>query len=85
MFHLTTRTAVRQARRSYATAAAPRSIRGGLFGFLLGVTTTGSAAYYYLLDEFTRSNNVVLLDLLALTESVQNLEKHVKSLEELKK
>lgn len=78
------------ARRLYSTmapATQPRKIgalRGGFTGFLFGVAATGAASYYYLLDEFTKSNNVVLLDLLALNESVKKLENHVKSLEEKK-
>lgn len=75
--------------RSYSTApiSSPKKIgalRGGFTGFLLGALATGAASYYYLLDEFTKSNNVILLDLLKLNETVQNLEKHVRTLEEKK-
>lgn len=85
MFHLAARSA-RVAARTYSTVppAAPRKIgalRGGLTGFLLGATVTGAASYYYLLDEYTKANNVIVLDLLALTETVQNLERHVLALE----
>lgn len=77
------------ASRSYSTApvVAPKrigAVRGGLTGFLLGVTLTGAGCYYYLLDEYKRSNNVLVLDLLSLTETVKNLEKHVKTLESKK-
>ncbi|OBA20277.1 hypothetical protein METBIDRAFT_15720, partial [Metschnikowia bicuspidata var. bicuspidata NRRL YB-4993] len=74
--------------RSYSTAAPAAStrkvgaLRGGFTGFLLGVSATGAASYYYLLDEFTKSNNVILLDLLKLNETVQNLEQHVRTLEQ---
>lgn len=80
-----------RAARSYSTGSpvvAPKKVgalRGGFTGFLLGASATGAASYYYLLDEFTKSNNVILLDLLKLNETVQNLEKHVKTLEETKK
>lgn len=75
--------------RSYSTApvTAPRragSVKGGLFGFLLGVTATGAASYYYLLDQYKIANNVVVADVIALQNSVNNLEQHVKSLESKK-
>lgn len=69
--------------RSYSTVA-PRkvgSIRGGFVGFLLGVTATGAASYYYLLDQYKIANSVVVADVIALQNSIENLEKHVKSLE----
>ena len=75
------------ASRSYSTAAAPKrvgAVRGGLTGFLLGVTVTGAGCYYYMLEEYKKSINMLVLDLLSLTETVQNLEKHIKSLESKK-
>lgn len=70
--------------RSYSTAVPTRrvgSIRGGITGFLLGVTVTGVASYYYLLDQYKLANNVVVADVIALQNSVKDLEQHVKSLE----
>lgn len=70
--------------RAYSTAPVPRkvgSVKGGLVGFLLGVTVTGAGSYYYLLDQYKIANNVVVADVIALQASVNNLEKHVKSLE----
>lgn len=57
------------------------SVRGGLFGFLLGVTATGAASYYYLLDQYKIANNVVVADVIALQSSINSLEKHIKELE----
>lgn len=72
-------------RRMYSTApAVPRkvgSVKGGFVGFLLGITVTGAASYYYLLDQYKIANNVVVADVIALQDSVNKLEKHVKSLE----
>ncbi|SGZ46850.1 CIC11C00000003128 [Sungouiella intermedia] len=91
MFQLATQTsrqALRSAVRSYSTVtAAPKKVgafRGGLVGFLLGVTVTGGASYYYLLDEYTKANNALLVDLFSLKETVENLETHVKKLESQK-
>lgn len=73
-------------RRSYSTAA-PRkvgAVRGGLLGFLVGVTLTGAGSYYYLLDEYKVANNVIVADVAALQSSIANLEKHVKTLESRK-
>lgn len=70
--------------RSYSTVAPTRkvgSVRGGVVGFLLGVSATGFASYYYLLDQYKLANNVVVADVVALQNSVKSLEQHVKSLE----
>lgn len=91
MFQLAARTS-RLVARSYSTAApvapvAPKKVgafRGGFVGFLLGVSVTGAASYYYFLDEYTKANNALLVDLFSLKETVENLESHVKSLEEKK-
>lgn len=88
MFQLAARSA-RTAFRTYSTAppavsAPPKKIgafRGGFVGFLLGVSATGAASYYYLLDEYTKANNALLIDLFSLKETVENLETHVKALE----
>lgn len=74
--------------RSYSTVSHPRKVgafRGGFLGFLVGVTLTGAGSYYYLLEEYKQANNVVVADVVALQSSINNLEKHVKLLEESKK
>lgn len=68
----------------HATPKRIGAVRGGLTGFLLGVTVTGIGCYYYLLDEYKRSNNVLVLDLMSLAETVKNLEEHIKSLDSKK-
>lgn len=81
-----TRSVTRLPVRTYSTSA-PRkvgAVKGGLFGFLFGVTATGAASYYYLLKEYNLANNVVVADVVSLQNSIANLEKHVKSLEEKK-
>ncbi|RCK64827.1 hypothetical protein Cantr_00670 [Candida viswanathii] len=94
MFSVASRQFVRSSIRAYstqttttATAAPPKKVgafRGGFIGFLLGVTTTGSLSYYYLLDQYNLSNTVVVSDIIALQNSISNLEKHIKTLEEKK-
>lgn len=77
--------------RTYATETVvpPRpkkvgAFRGGFIGFLLGVTVTGGASYYYLLEQYNTANTVVAADIIALQASINNLERHVKSLEQRK-
>lgn len=75
--------------RAYSTAvpAAPKRVgafRGGFVGFLVGITATGFGSYYYLIDQYKLANNVLVADILALQNSINNLEKHVKLLEEKK-
>ena len=74
--------------RLYSTAAgSPKKVgafRGIFVGFLTGVTVTGGASYYYLVDEYKNANSVIVSDVVALQNSIAGLEKHVKSLEEKK-
>lgn len=86
MFNLA-RPLVSSSVRSYSTAATAKktgSLKGGFLGFLTGVTATGAYSYYYLLDEYKAANNVIVADVVALQNSISQLEKHVKSLESRK-
>ncbi|CCE80507.1 Piso0_003624 [Millerozyma farinosa CBS 7064] len=58
------------------------SFRGGLLGFLFGVTVTGVGSYYYLLEEYKAANNVVVADVVSLKSTIANLENHIKVLED---
>jgi len=55
--------------------------RGGLFGFLLGVTLSGASAYYYVIDEYRLSNDMLTEDIYSLQAAVQRLHDHVSELE----
>ncbi|KAL8388481.1 hypothetical protein RB595_009214 [Gaeumannomyces hyphopodioides] len=39
------------------------AFRGGLFGFLLGTTLAGSGVYYYVLQEYKASNELLTEDI----------------------
>ncbi|KAF2675900.1 hypothetical protein K458DRAFT_425136 [Lentithecium fluviatile CBS 122367] len=74
-------------RRAEVVAAAPvkkpvGAFRGGLFGFLLGATTAGAGMYYYVIDEYRVSNELLTEDIYALQSAVQRIETYVKTLEE---
>ncbi|KAF2444567.1 hypothetical protein P171DRAFT_432563 [Karstenula rhodostoma CBS 690.94] len=58
------------------------AFRGGLFGFLLGATTAGAGMYYYVIDEYRVSNELLTEDIYALQSAVQRIESYVKTLEE---
>ncbi|KAF2252465.1 hypothetical protein BU26DRAFT_517082 [Trematosphaeria pertusa] len=58
------------------------AFRGGLFGFLLGATTAGAGMYYYVVDEYRVSNELLQEDIYALQAAVQRIEGYVKTLEE---
>ncbi|KAF2122474.1 hypothetical protein BDV96DRAFT_560874 [Lophiotrema nucula] len=58
------------------------AFRGGLFGFLLGATTSGAGMYYYVVDEYRVSNLLLTEDIYALQAAVQRIEAYVKTLEE---
>ncbi|KAF2827550.1 hypothetical protein CC86DRAFT_393654 [Ophiobolus disseminans] len=81
--------------RSFQTSAALRqdaviapvrkpvgAFRGGLFGFLFGATTAGAGMYYYVIDEYRVSNQLLTEDIYALQSAVQRIEGYVRTLEE---
>ncbi|TKX24539.1 hypothetical protein C1H76_3147 [Elsinoe australis] len=58
------------------------AFRGGILGFLLGSTLAGSALYYYVIDEYKVSNELLTEDIYTLQSAVQRIETYVRSLEE---
>ncbi|KAF3005029.1 hypothetical protein E8E13_009055 [Curvularia kusanoi] len=58
------------------------AFRGGLFGFLLGTATAGAGMYYYVVDEYRVSNQLLTEDIYALQSAVQRIEGYVRTLEE---
>ncbi|TAQ89776.1 hypothetical protein B7494_g1884 [Chlorociboria aeruginascens] len=58
------------------------AFRGGIFGFLLGSTLTGGGIYYYILDEYKVSNELLTEDIYSLQASVQRVHSYVQTLEE---
>jgi hypothetical protein len=53
-----------------------------LFGFLLGTATAGAGMYYYVIDEYRVSNQLLTEDIYALQSAVQRIEGYVRTLEE---
>ncbi|KPI39901.1 uncharacterized protein AB675_11451 [Cyphellophora attinorum] len=49
------------------------AFRGGLFGFLLGSTLAGASVYYYILEEYKVSNELLTEDIYALQAAVQRI------------
>ncbi|PSN62736.1 hypothetical protein BS50DRAFT_577638 [Corynespora cassiicola Philippines] len=58
------------------------AFRGGLFGFLLGTASAGVGMYYYVVDEYRVSNELLTEDIYALQSAVQRIEGYVRTLEE---
>ncbi|KAL9122414.1 MAG: hypothetical protein Q9187_001034 [Circinaria calcarea] len=58
------------------------AFRGGLFGFLLGSSLAGAAVYYYILEEYKVSNELLTEDIYALQAAVQRIHSYVTTLEE---
>ncbi|KAL8909484.1 MAG: hypothetical protein Q9207_000164 [Kuettlingeria erythrocarpa] len=58
------------------------AFRGGMFGFLLGTTLAGAGTYYYILDEYRVSNELLTEDIYALQAAVQRIHNYVNTLEE---
>jgi len=65
-----------------ATKKPVGAFRGSLFGFLAGSVLAGSALYYYVIDEYKVSNELLTEDIYALQSAVQRIESYVKTLEE---
>jgi len=57
------------------------AFRGGLFGFLLGSTLAGASVYYYILEEYKVSNEMLTEDIYALQAAVQRIHSYVSELE----
>ncbi|KIV80177.1 hypothetical protein PV11_07697 [Exophiala sideris] len=73
-------------RRFAETVAVPvkrpvGAFRGGLFGFLLGSTLAGASVYYYILEEYKVSNELLTEDIYALQAAVQRIHSYVTELE----
>ncbi|CAK7223915.1 hypothetical protein SBRCBS47491_005370 [Sporothrix bragantina] len=58
------------------------AFRGGLFGFLLGTTLTGTGVYYYVLTEYKASNDQLTEDIYTLQRATQQLSTHLATLED---
>ncbi|KAK3397634.1 hypothetical protein B0T20DRAFT_225250 [Sordaria brevicollis] len=58
------------------------AFRGGLFGFFFGSTLAGGAVYYYALQEYKASNELLTEDIYALQNAVDRLSKYLVTLEE---
>ncbi|RMZ82091.1 hypothetical protein DV737_g2156, partial [Chaetothyriales sp. CBS 132003] len=56
-------------------------LRPRLFGFLLGSTLAGASVYYYILEEYKVSNEVLSEDIFALQAAVQRIHSYVLELE----
>ncbi|EXJ95314.1 hypothetical protein A1O1_00434 [Capronia coronata CBS 617.96] len=52
-----------------------------LFGFLLGSTLAGASVYYYILQEYKVSNELLTEDIYALQAAVQRIHSYVTELE----
>ncbi|KAI4102511.1 MAG: hypothetical protein L6R37_004338 [Teloschistes peruensis] len=62
------------------------AFRGGMFGFLLGTTLAGASAFYYIIDEYRVSNELLTEDIYALQAAVRSIPNYVEErLDELKK
>ncbi|KAK6007347.1 hypothetical protein QM012_006355 [Aureobasidium pullulans] len=53
-----------------------------ILGFLSGAVLSGGALYYYVIDEYRVSNELLTEDIYALQSAVSRIESYVKSLEE---
>ncbi|KAG0651114.1 hypothetical protein D0Z07_2419 [Hyphodiscus hymeniophilus] len=58
------------------------AFRGGAFGFLLGSVLTGAGVFYYTLEEYKVSNELLTEDIYSLQASVQRVHTYVSNLEE---
>jgi len=58
------------------------AFRGGLTGFLLGSVLSGAGMYYYVLNEYRVSNELLTEDMFNLQATVQRIEAYVKTLED---
>eukprot|EP00842_Homolaphlyctis_polyrhiza_P003384 jgi/Hompol1/4046/HPOL_003449-RA len=60
-------------------------VRGGIFGFLLGLSSAGAAAYVYLLDEYQQSSNSLLSGVDNLQKSTEKLKTYTAKIDLLER
>ncbi|MCJ1273331.1 hypothetical protein MMC21_001121 [Puttea exsequens] len=53
------------------------AFRGGIFGFLLGSTLAGAGTYYYILEDYKVSNELLTEDIYVGRDSVDELYERV--------
>ncbi|KAL2154334.1 hypothetical protein VTH82DRAFT_3010 [Thermothelomyces myriococcoides] len=58
------------------------ALRGGLFGFFLGSSLTAGGVYYYAIQDYKVSNELLTEDIYALQHAVERLSTYVTTLEE---
>ncbi|KAL2170057.1 hypothetical protein VTG60DRAFT_5329 [Thermothelomyces hinnuleus] len=58
------------------------ALRGGLFGFFLGSSLAAGGIYYYAIQEYKVSNELLTEDIYALQNAVERLSKYLTTLEE---
>ncbi|KAI8355675.1 hypothetical protein BD560DRAFT_406918 [Blakeslea trispora] len=82
IFRLANRANLSSQARSYSTSA-PKltATRGGVIGFLLGVTAAGSAGYYYLLGEYNNASEALMLSVQELQASTDKVKDYARRIE----
>ncbi|CAO3637923.1 unnamed protein product [Mucor hiemalis] len=55
--------------------------KGGVIGFLLGVTAAGSAGYYYLLGEYNNASAALLISVQELQASTDKVKDYARRIE----
>ncbi|KAL1842375.1 hypothetical protein VTJ49DRAFT_5440 [Mycothermus thermophilus] len=58
------------------------ALRGGLFGFFLGSSLAAGGVYYYAIQEYKASNELLTEDIYAMQHAVDRLSQYVATLEE---
>ncbi|KAH6845382.1 hypothetical protein B0I37DRAFT_355857 [Chaetomium sp. MPI-CAGE-AT-0009] len=58
------------------------ALRGGLFGFFLGSSLAAGGVYYYAIQEYKASNELLTEDIYALQNTVERLSQYLTTLEE---
>ncbi|CAG8711160.1 11381_t:CDS:2, partial [Funneliformis mosseae] len=57
--------------------------RGGLIGFLVGLTIAGGAGYYYLLDEYHVASNILLSSVEELQKSTNKVRDYTQKIDRI--
>ncbi|KAK4648454.1 hypothetical protein QC763_110210 [Podospora pseudopauciseta] len=58
------------------------ALRGGLFGFFFGSTLAGAGVYYYAVQEYKASNELLTEDIYTLQRSVERLSEYITAMEQ---
>ncbi|KAJ3392547.1 hypothetical protein HDU92_008306 [Lobulomyces angularis] len=71
--------------RFQSSSPTSSGMRGGIIGFLFGLTTAGATGYVYLIDEYQNASHALLLSVEDVAKSTNKLKQNTNKVDALEK